>query len=138
MSGRKSGNALILLEIWIAILVFSIAATACVQVFIRANAYSEQGKDLSHAVIAAQNIAECYKANGGNIDRTAESFRTKASGHRFGLYYDANWDIVKFTAVYSAEIVSKSNINGAAMAQITLYHGANVIYTLEVAADSLV
>ena len=64
MKTKLAGKNLLLLELIIVILFFSIAATACVMLFGQAHKDSNDSRDLTNAVIMAQNAAEIFKATG--------------------------------------------------------------------------
>lgn len=60
------------MELLIAILVFSFTTAICMRIFVHAKLTADYAGNLSIAVTAAQNAAECYKASGGNLIRAAE------------------------------------------------------------------
>ncbi|MDF2839062.1 MAG: hypothetical protein K0S60_765, partial [Evtepia sp.] len=59
----STGYGLILFELMIAIAFFAVFATIFLRIFISAQRISEESSELSHAIIAAQNAAECFKAD---------------------------------------------------------------------------
>ncbi|MCL2638846.1 MAG: hypothetical protein FWD48_10820 [Oscillospiraceae bacterium] len=61
---RIAGKNLLLAELIIVILVFAIAATGCVTLFAAAREDAQYSRDLTNAVIMAQNTAEIFKATG--------------------------------------------------------------------------
>ena len=67
-----SKSALFLMELLIAILVFSFTTAICMRIFVHAKLTADYAGNLSIAVTTAQNAAECYKASGGNLTKTAE------------------------------------------------------------------
>lgn len=56
------GSELTLLELIIAIGLFSIFAAICLRFFAASHQILKQSEMLSHAIIAAENAAECFKA----------------------------------------------------------------------------
>lgn len=66
-----SRSSLFLMEMMVVILFFSLCAAICVHVFVNARETSEASYDLSCAVLAAQNTAECYKAVAGDWKQIA-------------------------------------------------------------------
>ena len=68
------GTELTLLELIIAIGLFAVFAALDLRVFAEANSLEKESDRQSHAVIAAENAAECFKA-----------------GEAPALYYDGNW-----------------------------------------------
>ena len=67
----KSKVTLVLTELLIMILVFSLAAAVCLQVFVRAGEISRHTALRDEASILAQNAAELLKATGGDLEQAA-------------------------------------------------------------------
>lgn len=68
--GSKTG--LFLIELVIVILFFSVSATICMRIFAFSYTAANHSRDLSDATAAAAATAECFKACGGDIIKTAE------------------------------------------------------------------
>jgi Tfp pilus assembly protein PilV len=62
MKTHLAGKNLLFAEMIVVILFFSLAAAACVTLFAQARQDSDTARDLTNAVIIAQNIAETFKA----------------------------------------------------------------------------
>lgn len=71
---RMSKSALFLMELLIVILFFSLTAAICMQIFSQAKITADKASELSAAITEAQNAAELYKANGGNLVLTAKMY----------------------------------------------------------------
>jgi len=69
---RLARKNLLLPELIIATLFFAIAAAACVGLFAEAYTDINKSRDLTAAIIEAQNAAECFKAADGDLTKTAE------------------------------------------------------------------
>lgn len=67
----KSKVTLVLTELLIMILVFSLAAAVCLQVFVRAGEISRRTALRDEASILAQNAAELLKATGGDLEQAS-------------------------------------------------------------------
>jgi hypothetical protein len=65
---RLSGKNLLFAELIIVILFFSVASAGCVLLFAEAYSDGKQSRDLTEAVIIAQNTAELFKAANGDIE----------------------------------------------------------------------
>jgi len=94
MTGR-SRAALFLIEKLIVIAVFALCASACAGIFVEAFITSGDARDLNHALVAAKNGAERYKAY-GDAQRTAQSLGGRvygAYGENVAVYYDDNWRV---------------------------------------------
>ena len=81
-----SKTPLFLMELLIMLLVFSISAAICLQVFAGARRISDESRRLDLAVMQAQTAAECWKASHGNLDKTAELLNAKAEKNGFSIY----------------------------------------------------
>ena len=92
-----SKTPLFLMELIIMLLVFSISAAVCLQVFAGAKRISAESSRLDTAVIQAQNAAECWKATKGDIAETAEMFGSETDGNSFSVYDEENWIHMEFT-----------------------------------------
>lgn len=68
-NARKTG--LFLMELIIAILFFSLAATICIQLFVKSHMISERSIALNHSILLAQNTAEIFYATNGDPEKTA-------------------------------------------------------------------
>jgi hypothetical protein len=79
----------------IAIAFFSLAAAICTSLFVRAHVISDGTRDANMAVLAAQSVAECFKANGGSAEATAAYFQTEANSNgEVYIYLDNAWSVV--------------------------------------------
>lgn len=68
-NARKAG--LFLMELIIAILFFSLAATICIQLFVKSHMISERSIALNHSILLAQNTAEIFYATNGDPEKMA-------------------------------------------------------------------
>jgi len=94
MTGR-SRAALSLIEKLIVIVVFALCASACAGIFVESYIMSGDARDLNHALVAAKNGAERYKAY-GDPHETAESLGgsvSGAAGDPIVVYYDEGWRV---------------------------------------------
>lgn len=89
---RPTRSGLFAIELLIAVGVFSLCAAICVGLFVRAELMSRHSDDLNRAVTAARGAAECYKAAGGDLARTAElTGGTLTEDGRLALVFDGSW-----------------------------------------------
>ena len=111
------GAELTLLELIIAIGLFAVFAALDLRVFAAANRLEKDSERLSHAVIAAESAAECFKA-----------------GEAPTLYYDGNWlPTDKESAEFIVTIESSSN-NGISSARIAVTDKNGELFTLTAGA----
>ena len=83
MTINRSKSTLFLIEQLIVVAVFAICAVACIRIISTAYLHSRDSRDVGFAIIAAENLAENFKAAPDNFDRA-----------QISIYYDKNWQIV--------------------------------------------
>ncbi len=64
---ENSRTSLFLMELIIVILFFAIASAVCLRLFVGAHLLSEKDKDLSHALVWAQDLSESFYGCDGRI-----------------------------------------------------------------------
>ena len=69
---KPTRSGLFAIELLIAVGVFSLCAAICVGLFVRSEVMSQDSADLNRAVTEARSAAECFKAVGGDLEKTAE------------------------------------------------------------------
>lgn len=90
---RPTRSGLFMIELLIAVGVFTLCAAICVGLFVRSEVMSRESADLTRAVAEARNVSECWKATGGDSDKTAELCGgTAGVGGRILLRYDGDWN----------------------------------------------
>ena len=113
----RSKTPLFLMELIIMLLVFSVSAAVCLQVFSGARKISEESRKLDAAVMQAQTIAECWKASHGDLEETAEMLHVIPGEAGFKLYDEENW-------LHTEVFCDDAKIN------IVVFSGEEEIYTL--------
>ena len=90
---RPTKTGLFMTELLICVGVFSLCAAVCVGLFVKSEVMSRDSADLNQAVIAARNVSECFKAAGGDLERTAELAGGQLrDGREVVLYFDRDWN----------------------------------------------
>jgi hypothetical protein len=79
---KVSKSAIFLFELMAVILIFTVAAAICTDIFAKAFQVSDDSRNLTKAIIRIETVAEEFKAD-------------PASAESEELYYDENWDAVK-------------------------------------------
>ncbi len=79
---------LVLMELVIAILFFSISVSVCIQLFVSAYIRSRDAQQLNQSVFIAQGIAEVYKNYQGDIEDVATYYDAEVSNSGWILYLD--------------------------------------------------
>ena len=107
-----SKTPLFLMELIIMLLVFSVSAAICLQVFAGAKSISEKSRKMDAAVIYAQTAAEYWKATHGDLNQTAEMMGAVSGEDGFVVYDEENWLHMEFTCEEkTADIVVFSGEN---------------------------
>lgn len=121
---KHSKSALVLMELIIVILFFSLASTVCIRLFSKAHLLSKQTVNENHAVIQAQNLAECFLATEGDIAQIKALFPSAlpdTSDDTVILLFNKDWqECNQESAVYCAELISQPEADGLLCADITV------------------
>ena len=97
MKIKRGGAGLLLTELLIAVMFFSLTSAICLRLFVSAYESSETSAELSRAIIEAQNVAETFKSVDGDLARVAEILGT---GHispntdELWLPFNSDWERV--------------------------------------------
>lgn len=103
-SKRDSGTAMFLMEMIMVVCFFILCASVCILVFVKANNLSRLAKDTNYASLAAESVAEVWKAE------ETQGLKTRllmAGDEAHGkIYWDSQWNPVagKDAAVYEAGV----------------------------------
>jgi len=94
----RSKSTLFLIEQLIVVAVFAICAMACVRILTTAYFYARDSRDISHALIVAENVAESFKAVSGDLDMTASLVDGVVTGHAGNFLhvvvnFDQDWNV---------------------------------------------
>ena len=145
---RHSRSGLFLMEMILCILFFALASTVCVQLFTGANDLSNDTVNENHAIILAQNMAECFYSCEGDLHQISNDFypladySTSANDlyeQKLMLYLDSEWqptsDSSKATYLCTLDASTadeKGNINCKLAIRSSNYgNGEEDIYNLE-------
>ena len=92
---NRSRSTLFLIEQLIVIAVFAICAAACARILTAAHFNAIDSRDISNAILKAENGAESFKASGGDLALTADILGgTFDSGNNAVIiYFDQQWHI---------------------------------------------
>ncbi|MBE5848357.1 MAG: hypothetical protein E7300_11860 [Lachnospiraceae bacterium] len=94
----RKNSSLFLMELILAILVFSMASTACIQLFVKAHVLTDKSIALNQSIIKCQNLAETLYGSDTIEDDLGKT-----------QYYDADWQRVtdEGSAVYAVSMEMK-------------------------------
>jgi len=124
MSGQ-SRSTLFLMEQIIVITVFAICAAVCVKILVVSYLMTVDAVDTKHALIAAESMAESYKAFAGNTAMVAEIIGGSAGGSytdgTVTVYFDSNWQPhYEAYAVFVLQLTKRISEPGITLSDITV------------------
>lgn len=75
MKNRTSSRTgLFLMELILAVLLFSLSSVLCIQMFVKSHTLSKNSVELNHSILWAQNISETFYGCNGNASDMSELF----------------------------------------------------------------
>ncbi|MEG2215282.1 MAG: hypothetical protein RRY09_06650 [Oscillospiraceae bacterium] len=89
---ERSKLPVLLTELVIMILIFSLCAGVCLSIFASARRISRESGELSEAASLAQSAAEVYRASRGDLAAAAAILDMQSDGAGYVLHYDAAWN----------------------------------------------
>lgn len=103
-SKRDSGTAMFLMEIIAVVCFFILCAGVCILAFVKANYLSRLAKDVNYASLAAESVAEVWKAQ--DMEGLERQFFMSMDGETGVICWDNQWNPVEDekTADFSAQI----------------------------------
>lgn len=111
MTNRKSRTSLVLMELIIIIMFFSLASAVCVQLFVMSHLITKETKALNNAINITQSISEVMNGTDGSINSIKEYYPS-ASGDSdyFVIYYDKDFNETEDinNAEYAADVTVTS------------------------------
>lgn len=110
MTVRRSRSGLLVIELIIAVGVFSLCAAICVGLFVQADTISRESAALGQAVSLSQNTAERYKTVGGDLEQLAHMLNTSCgTDGTLEIAFDQDWQPTQEqTACYRLTIIPQS------------------------------
>ena len=134
-------SSLFLMELMIAILLFSLAAAICVPVFVKSHSIKEKSTELNQAVLASVSVAEIIRSEGISLEMLSEAFpEAESADHTLYISYDQKWSpCAPSDAVYTLRVGTKLELttsdSSILTGEITVYRAGqegNSIYELAV------
>ena len=134
---RAAGMQLLLVKLVLAIGFFALIAAVCIRLFSAAGLTAADSRAKSRAVLAAESAAECFKAAGGDLEKTA-AYLGAAAGQEntLILYYDADWQPQAEAGLYRLELRRSQEPGGLALAEIQVSGGRTeaLLFALQAAS----
>ena len=104
----KGKTALTLMEQSIMLLILTLSAALCLQVFVWADTHSRQNTDRDHALTQLQSAADVLKAHNGDFSAAAASFGGQAADEQWVIHWDENWNQMPNHGTYQLLAVSQN------------------------------
>jgi len=111
MNKQKSRTSLVLMELIITILFFSIASAVCVQLFVKSHLVTEETRELNNAINISQSISEVMNGTDGSLASVQEHFPTAVGDDDYFVIYfdkDFNATLDMDLYVYAADVTVTS------------------------------
>ena len=126
-------SSLFLMELIIAILFFSLAATVCVRFFVKSYTLEQESQKSNHAVNAATSVAEIFRNQEQPFSLLAEEYPYgEQAENAYYIYYDINWSLcTSSNAVYSV-LLQTAETDTFLIGDITVTDNDNTIYHLTI------
>ena len=135
----SSKTGLFLFELIVMIMLFSLSAAVCMRIFGMARSFTDYGRNLSNASLAAQSAAECFKSS-GSLEKTAGIMGGEIKDGGVFVYYDEDWRESKEASVtgFYLELSDISGETDGNAVDITVYKqgGSGGIFSIKVKAVS--
>lgn len=87
-----SGAGVFMMEMLMAVFFFILCASVCILVFVKADSMSRLARDTGSGVLAAESVAEVWKAEG--VSGLSDRFQAKAEAGQVSIYWDKAWTAV--------------------------------------------
>ena len=102
----RSKSTLFLIEQLIVIAVFALCAAACIAILAHSFFTAEETRDMSNALLRAENAAEAFKATGGDLDAVADIIGGEVFYDLLIVSYDSGWQLSDaYNAAYYLSIL---------------------------------
>lgn len=99
---NRSKVPLVLMEQLVMLLVFALAAAACLRIFVFADRASRQVQDRDRAAELVQNTAQVLRHTGGDFSRAAELLGARHwDENSLMIDYDGEWALASDTTRYT-------------------------------------
>ncbi len=116
----RSPSAMVLMEFCLSFLIFCLCVAVIVQVLAQGLLLAQRSQDSTRACLAAQSLAEAFKASGGTAQDAEACWGAPQQDGLYRVYYDAGWNPSDAgSAPYCAQI-SLEQHSGLATLKITV------------------
>ncbi|NCB50556.1 MAG: hypothetical protein EOM54_01560 [Clostridia bacterium] len=128
---ERSKMPLLLTELSLMLLIFSLCAAICLSVFAASRKTARESGALGNAAAWAQSAAEAYRAAKGDVAEAAELIGAEVTQDGFACYFDESWAQASESGADYALILSETGENAA---NIAVTDDAETLFSLNVKA----
>lgn len=126
-------SSLFLMELIIAILFFSLAATVCVRFFVKSYTLEQESQNLNHAVNAATSVAEIFRNQEQPFSLLTEEYpHGEHAENAYYIYYDINWSLCDSSNAVYKVLLQTTATDTFIIGDITVTDNDNTIYHLTI------
>ncbi len=132
----RSKGSIMLLELILCVLIFSLCAAASVSIFAKARVESNEARALSVAALKAQSAAEAFKAAKGELFEAAKLVGGYCPDNfHFVQHFDSEWKEVNIDTdnVLTLTLADVDDETGLICADISVSAGDKVIFAMKTA-----
>lgn len=101
---NKNKTRLLLIEIILAIMFFSLASGVCMQLFAKASLISKDNNNKLQSISVLQSFQGVLTKN--DIAYTAQFFNGEYTDDSITIYYDNNWQVANENIMYTLQAVN--------------------------------
>ena len=134
----RNKSTLVLIEQIVMVLVFLLAATVCVRMFVLSETLSRRNEATDRAVLKVQNAAELLKY-GGISGYIRETGAVRSGEDRFVVFYDSAWNPVlsEQQAVYTLNVsYAEDKESGLWRAEVSIVSETEELFGIPVTGQS--
>lgn len=126
-------SSLFLMELIIAILFFSLAATVCVRFFVKSYTLEQESQKLNHAVNAATSVAEIFRNQEQPFSLLAEEYpHGESKDPSYLIYYDNTWKLCNSANAAYTVVLQTTETDIFIIGDIIVTDNDNTIYHLTI------
>ena len=115
-SRKRSGSGIFLMEMIMVCGFFLLCAAVCIQVFMRSDAMRRLAREKNQAVLAAESLAETWKAEGMEAFGAVQGRPLSDGETAYTLFFDKDWTVLENPVPESEDFQSSAYY----MAELTL------------------
>lgn len=130
MGNNSSKTKLVLIELIIIILFFSIAGGVCVNIFAQARVLSMKSTELTNATLVAQTAAEMLR--GAEDEQAVLKSNYKKNDAGFAAYFDEKWAATQDENARYSMIIKTQESGGLFTADISVNKTDGEIYSVTI------